>query len=235
MIQVRRSDERGHADHGWLDTYHTFSFADYHDPRHMGFRSLRVLNDDKVAPAAGFPTHPHRDMEILTYVVEGALEHRDSSGGGSVIRPGDVQRMTAGRGIAHSEFNPSKELWTRLLQIWLLPEERGLEPGYEQKHFDEAGRRGKLRLVASRDGRDGSLTIHQDVAVHAGLLGPGDRAELPLAPGRHAWVQVVRGSVRLGGQELGQGDGAGISDEPAVELIGAAEPGAAEVLVFDLA
>ncbi len=234
MIRIRRSDERGHANHGWLDTYHTFSFAGYHDPRNMGFRSLRVLNDDKVAPAAGFPTHPHRDMEILTYVVEGALEHRDSSGGGSVIRPGDVQRMTAGSGIAHSEFNPSSEEWTRLLQIWLLPERRGLEPGYEQKHFEQAGRRGKLRLVASRDGRDGSLTIHQDVAVYAGLLAAGDRARLPLAPGRHAWVQVVRGAVGLGERVLGEGDGAAISDEPAVELTGGGDQGG-EVLLFDLA
>ncbi len=232
MIRIRRSDERGHANHGWLDTYHTFSFAGYHDPRNMGFRSLRVLNDDKVAPAAGFPTHPHRDMEILTYVVEGALEHRDSSGGGSVIRPGDVQRMTAGSGIAHSEFNPSPEEWTRLLQIWLLPERRGLEPGYEQKHFEHAGRRGKLRLVASRDGRDGSLTIHQDVAVYAGLLAAGDRARLPLAPGRHAWVQVVRGTVRLGDHELREGDGARVSDERTLELASVDD---AELLLFDLA
>ena len=234
MIEIRLAEERGHADHGWLDTHHTFSFARYHDPRYMGFRSLRVLNDDRVAPAAGFPTHPHRDMEILTYVVEGALEHRDSSGGGSVIRPGDVQRMSAGRGIAHSEFNPSRDDWTRFLQIWVLPERRGLEPGYEQKHFPDADRRGKLRLVASRDGRDGSLTIHQDVAVHAGLLTSGERVEHLLAPGRHAWVQVVSGTVELGDRKLGQGDGAALTDEPAVRLSGADEQGG-EVLVFDLA
>jgi hypothetical protein len=229
---IRRADERGRANHGWLDTRHTFSFANYYDPRHMGFRALRVINDDRVVPAAGFPTHPHRDMEIVSYVVEGALEHRDSMGNGSVIRPGDVQRMTAGTGVTHSEFNPSATEATRFLQIWIIPQKTGLKPSYEQKHFSELERSGKLRLVVSPDGREGSITIHQDVSIYAGLLGNGQTAHLDLAPGRHAWVQVVNGSVRLGDHDLGEGDGAAVSDEARLEISGRST---GEILVFDLA
>jgi len=232
MMRIRRSDERGRADHGWLETYHTFSFADYYDPQHMGFRALRVINDDYVAPGAGFPRHPHRDMEIVTWVVEGALEHRDSMGTGSVIRPGDVQRMSAGTGVTHSEFNPSGDERTRLLQIWILPERRGLEPSYEQKHFDESERRGRLRLIASPDGKDGSVRLHQDARILAGLLGPGDGVPFELDRGRAAWIQVVRGKVALGDQELGQGDGVAIEGETGLRLLARDE---AEVLAFDLA
>lgn len=232
MITLRKSGERGGFDFGWLDTKHTFSFGDYHDPRHMGFRSLRVINDDRVQPGEGFPTHGHRDMEIITYVLEGALEHKDSLGTGSVIRPGEVQRMSAGTGIMHSEFNASKQDLLHLLQIWILPERRGLAPGYEQKAFSEEERRNRLRVVASRDGREGSVTVHQDVSLLAGLLDPGARVTHPLATGRHAWVHVARGSVRLGGQVLSAGDGAAVSDAPDVTLEGVE---AAEVLVFDLA
>ena len=232
MITVRRSQERGGADHGWLQTRHTFSFADYRDPKWMGFRSLRVINDDVVQPSGGFPTHPHRDMEIVSYVVEGALEHRDSMGNGSVIRPGEVQRMTAGTGVTHSERNPSASEPMRLMQIWILPERTGLTPGYEQVAFPAAERRGRLRLVASRDGREGSVTIHQDAALLAALLAPGDTVRHALAPGRHAWVQVVKGRVRLGDVSLSEGDGAALSSEAAVDLTGV-EP--ADVLVFDLA
>jgi len=232
MIRIRRSDERGRADHGWLDTRHTFSFASYHDPDHMGFRALRVLNDDRVAPGGGFPTHAHRDMEIVSYVVDGALEHRDSLGTGSVIRPGDVQRMTAGTGVRHSEYNASRERPTRFLQIWILPEAAGLPPGYEQRHFPAAERRGRLRLVGSRDGRDGSIRIHQDVAIHAGLLADGDTVRHEFAEGRHGWIQVVRGEIDLGQERLREGDGAAVSGEPSVELTGRDD---AEILVFDLA
>jgi len=232
MIRIRRSDERGRADHGWLDTRHTFSFASYHDPDHMGFRALRVLNDDRVAPGGGFPTHAHRDMEIVSYVVDGALEHRDSLGTGSVIRPGDVQRMTAGTGVRHSEYNASRERPTRFLQIWILPEAAGLPPGYEQRHFPPAERRGRLRLVGSRDGRDGSIRIHQDVAIHAGLLADGDTVRHEFAEGRHGWIQVVRGEIDLGQERLREGDGAAVSGEPSVELTGRDD---AEILVFDLA
>ena len=205
MIRVRSADERGQTALDWLDSRHSFSFNDYYDPAHMGFRTLRVINDDKVAPAAGFGRHPHRDMEILTYVIRGALEHRDSLGSGEVLRPGEVQRMTAGTGIAHSEFNPSPTEPVHLLQIWLLPERRGLTPGYEQKPFPEAERRGRWRLVASRDGRDGSVTIHQDADVYATLLEPGESVRHELRPGRHAWVQVARGSAALNGRPLGAG------------------------------
>lgn len=232
MIRIRRSEERGRANHGWLDSRFSFSFADYQDPEHMGFRSLRVINDDRVAPDSGFPTHPHRDMEIVTWIVEGALAHKDSTGSGSTIRPGDVQRMSAGTGIAHSEFNPSKTEPTRLLQIWILPERRGLKPGYEEKHVPESERRGRLRLIASRDGREDSVTIHQDASIFAGLFAKGDRVRHDLAPGRHAWLQVVRGDVRLGEHELREGDGAALSEEPVVEL---EARGDAEVLLFDLA
>lgn len=232
MIKIRRAEERGGSNHGWLDTRHTFSFADYYDPQHMGFRSLRVINDDRVAPAAGFPTHPHRDMEIVSYVVEGGLAHRDSMGNGSIIRPGEVQRMSAGTGVTHSEYNASQTEWSRFLQIWIVPERKGLPPSYEQKLFPEAERRGALRLVASRDGRDGSVTIHQDASIHAGFLSEGDEVGLALAAGRHAWVQIVRGRVRLGTIDLEEGDGAAISEESAVRLEGRDD---AEVLIFDLA
>jgi hypothetical protein len=232
MLDIRRSQERGHANHGWLDTHYSFSFADYYDPRFMGFRSLRVINDDRVAPGRGFPTHAHRDMEIVTYVLEGALQHRDSLGNGSVIRPGDVQRMSAGTGVSHSEFNPSRSEPLHLLQIWILPDRNGLAPEYEQKTFSDAEKRGKLRLVASRDGRDGSVTIHQDAEIHASVLGVGDRVAYDLRPARHAWVQVASGKVHLNGKALEEGDGAAISSEPRIELVGVDE---AEVLLFDLA
>ncbi len=231
MIDIRRSRERGHAHHGWLDTHYSFSFADYYDPRFMGFRSLRVINDDRVAPGRGFPTHSHRDMEIVTYVLEGALQHRDSLGNGSVIRPGDVQRMSAGTGVSHSEFNPSRGEALHLLQIWILPERNGITPGYEQKTFSDAQKRGKLRLAASPDGRDGSVKIHQDAKIYASVLGAGDRVRHELRPGRHAWVQIANGKVHLNGETLEQGDGAAISSEPKVELAGVEE---AEILLFDL-
>jgi redox-sensitive bicupin YhaK (pirin superfamily) len=232
MITVRPAAERGHADHGWLDTRHSFSFASYHDPRHMGFRSLRVINEDRVKPAEGFGTHAHRDMEILTWVLEGALGHKDSMGNGSIIRPGDLQRMSAGTGVTHSEFNPSPEAPVHFLQIWLLPRERGLPPGYEQKRFPQEERRGRLRLIAAGDGRDGAVTIHQDAALWTALLQPGESVRHALAPGRYAWLHVARGAVSLNGSTLGAGDGAAVSDEAALEITGAAR---AEVLLFDLA
>jgi redox-sensitive bicupin YhaK (pirin superfamily) len=231
MIAVRPAAERGHADHGWLDTRHTFSFASYHDPRHMGFRSLRVINEDRVQPAEGFGTHAHRDMEILTWVLEGALEHKDSMGNGSVIRPGDLQRMSAGTGVTHSEFNPSREAPVHFLQIWLLPRERGLPPGYEQKRFPQEARRGRLRLIAAGDGREGAVTIHQDADVWTALLQPGESVRHAPAPARYAWLHVARGAVTLNGSTLGTGDGAAVSDEAALEITGAAR---AEVLLFDL-
>ena len=231
MIAVRPAAERGHADHGWLDTRHTFSFASYHDPRHMGFRSLRVINEDRVQPAEGFGTHAHRDMEILTWVLDGALEHKDSMGNGSVIRPGDLQRMSAGTGVTHSEFNPSREAPVHFLQIWLLPRERGLLPGYEQKHFTQEARRGRLCLIAAGDGRGGAVTIHQDAELWTALLQPGESVRHALAPGRYAWLHVARGVVSLNGSTLGAGDGAAVSDEAALEIAAAAR---AEVLLFDL-
>jgi quercetin 2,3-dioxygenase len=232
MMTIRRSEERGHAEHGWLDSHHTFSFAGYHDPAHMGFRALRVINEDRVQPGQGFGTHPHRDMEILSYVLEGGLAHKDSLGTGSVLRPGDVQRMSAGTGVTHSEFNASPTEPVHFLQIWLLPDTGNLPPSYEEKHFADAGRQGRLQLVASPKGRDGSLTIHQDVNVYSTRLDTGARAELPLAAGRHAWVQVARGSVKLNGQTLREGDGAALSAEKSLALEGQTP---AEVLVFDLA
>ncbi|RYE90884.1 MAG: pirin family protein [Myxococcales bacterium] len=232
MMTIRHATDRGHATHGWLDSHHTFSFADYHDPKHMGFRALRVINEDRVAPGQGFGRHPHRDMEIISYVLEGALEHKDSIGTGAIIRPGDVQRMSAGTGVAHSEFNASATEPVHFLQIWLVPAERGIQPSYEQKMFTTDDKQGRLRVVASPDGRDGSITIHTDAALLAGCFDRGEQATLTLAPGRHAWVQVVRGSVRVNGQELGTGDGASISNEDAVRLEGTA---GGEVLVFDLA
>jgi redox-sensitive bicupin YhaK (pirin superfamily) len=232
MIQVRPAGERGETRIDWLDSKHTFSFADYYDPKNMGFGALRVINDDRVAPARGFGTHPHRDMEILSYVVEGELQHKDDMGNGSVIRRGDVQRMTAGTGVLHSEFNPSKSAPVHFLQIWIVPEKTGLDPGYEQKHFSSAEKKGRLRLVASRDGRDGSVTVHQDVRVYAGELSAGERATLPLAKDRAAWVQIVSGRAKVNGKDLGAGDGAGLAEEDAVDIVGSGE---AELLVFDLA
>ncbi|HVS75238.1 MAG TPA: pirin family protein [Candidatus Acidoferrales bacterium] len=232
MMHIRRSRERGHFDHGWLDTYHTFSFGDYHDPKYVEFRALRVLNEDVVSPDKGFPAHPHRDMEIVTYVLEGALRHRDSMGNGSVIRPGDVQRMSAGTGVTHSEHNASKSEPVHLLQIWIYPERNGLAPGYEQKAFSDAEKRGRLRLVASPDGREGSVTIHQDAELYATLLAAGETVRQEGKPGRHAWVQVARGSVKLNGQELSAGDGAALSGEKTILLTGVRD---AEVLLFDLA
>ena len=231
MIQVRRSHERGHAEYGWLDSHHTFSFAGYYDPEHMGFRALRVINDDRVMGGQGFGTHPHRDMEILSYVVEGALEHRDSMGNGSVIRPGEVQRMSAGTGVTHSEYNHSATDAVRFLQIWILPEEKGLAPGYEQKFFGDE-RRGRLRLVASADGADGSVKIHRDVAMYASLLEDGEQVVHELSEGRHAWLQIVEGNVVVDGVELGEGDGASFSnvERAAIESIGSSE-----LILFDLA
>jgi hypothetical protein len=232
MIQIRKGNERGHAQHGWLESYHTFSFAEYHDPRFMGFRALRVVNEDRVQPGRGFGAHSHRDMEIVSYILEGALAHEDSTGTRSVIRPAEVQRMSAGTGVTHSELNPSSTELSHFLQIWILPERDGLPPSYEQRAFPEDARRDTLRLVASRDGRDGSVTIHQDVSLYAALLSPDTTVEHALAPGRHAWLQVTRGSLALGTAVLAAGDGAAVSDEGAVRITGR-EP--AEVLLFDLA
>ncbi|HVG30062.1 MAG TPA: pirin family protein [Pyrinomonadaceae bacterium] len=231
MITVRKASERGHFDFGWLDTHHTFSFGDYYDPRFMGFRSLRVINEDFVHPSRGFPTHPHRDMEIITYILEGALAHKDSMGNGSVIRPGDVQRMSAGTGVRHSEANPSDAESVHLLQIWIMPSENGIAPGYEQKFFAEEEKRGRLRLVASSDGRDGSVTIHQDASLYAAVLDASQEVTHGLAAGRGAWLQVARGAVELNGKSLSQGDGAAASDEGTLTITGR-EP--AEVLLFDL-
>jgi redox-sensitive bicupin YhaK (pirin superfamily) len=231
MIKIRKSAERGHVNHGWLDTHFTFSFADYFDPQHVQFRTLRVLNDDRVAPGAGFPEHPHRDMEIVTYVLSGGLEHRDSMGNGSVIRPGDVQYMSAGSGVTHSEFNPSKTEPLHLLQIWMFPQTKGLKPVYDQKTFAEAEKRGKLRLVASPDGREGSVKLRQDNELYATLLGTGETVKHALKAERHAYVQVAKGSVTLNGKAMEEGDGAAISAEKTVELTGVEH---AEVLLFDL-
>jgi len=232
MITIRKSEDRGHFDFGWLDTYHTFSFDQYYDPAHTHWRSLRVMNEDRVQPAHGFPTHSHRDMEIITYILAGALEHRDSMGNGSVIRPGDVQRMSAGLGVSHSEFNPSEAEPVHLLQIWILPQSHGLPPGYEEKHFSDEERRGGLRLIASSDGRDGSVTIHQDAQVYATVLDTGQTAVHSLDENRYAWVQVARGTIRLDEVELKQGDGAAVRQES--ELVITAHD-QAEVLLFDLA
>jgi quercetin 2,3-dioxygenase len=229
---IRRSTERGHADHGWLNSFHTFSFADYYDPKHMGFRSLRVINEDRVQPGQGFGAHGHRDMEIISYVLEGALEHKDSLGTGSIIRPGDVQRMSAGSGVTHSEFNASRDDLVHFLQIWILPERRGLKPGYEQKAFPEAERSGVLRPVATRDGRDGSVTVHQDVSLYAALLDGGQSVRHQIEPGRHAWIHVARGGADVAGTQLEAGDAAALSDAGAVDIVGR---DGAEVLVFDLA
>ena len=232
MITLRRAGERGHFDHGWLDTYHTFSFAGYYDPAQMGFRALRVINQDRVQPKAGFPTHPHRDMEIVTYVLEGALEHKDSMGNGGVIRPGEVQRMSAGTGLTHSEYNHSGSESVHFLQIWIQPDESGFAPSYAQKAFSEDERRGRLRLVASRAGREGSVSYHTDTDLYATLLAPGQTVTHPLRPGRHAWLHVARGAVQLNGLELTAGDGAAVSGEPVLTLAAADH---AELLLFDLA
>lgn len=232
MLTVRRSDDRGRFDFGWLDTRHTFSFGDYHDPAHMGFRSLRVINEDIVAPAKGFDTHPHRDMEIITYVVRGELAHKDSTGGEGVIRPGDVQRMSAGSGVLHSEFNPSRTEPVHLLQIWIRPAIRSVAPRYDQKHFPPDARADRLRLVISPDGADGSIEIHQDARLYASLLGKGGRVAHAFAPGRHAWLQLISGSLDVNGQRLGPGDAVAASDERELS-IAATEP--AEFLLFDLA
>jgi quercetin 2,3-dioxygenase len=232
MIAIRKSQDRGHSDHGWLNTYFSFSFADYYDPKHVHFRTLRVLNDDRIAPGEGFPAHPHRDMEIVTYVLDGALEHRDSMGTGSVIRPGDVQYMSAGTGVTHSEFNASDNEPVHLLQIWMFPEKQGLKPIYGQKNFSEDEKHGKLRLLLSPDGRDSSIKIRQNNELYATVLNKGEVVRHELKPDRHAYVQVARGSVTLNGQQLEEGDGAAVSAEKAVELTGVAS---AEVLLFDLA
>ena len=232
MITIRNRDERGAVNMGWLNSKHSFSFGHYYDPAHMGFRALRVINDDRVIPGAGFPTHGHADMEIVSYVLDGALEHKDTLGTSSVIRPGDVQRMSAGSGIRHSEYNASKKDPVHFLQIWILPNEEGMVPGYEQKAFEREEKQGRLRLVGSQDGRDGSVVIHQDVDLYATLLDEGDSVTHELRPGRHAWVQVARGQVRLNGEVLKEGDGAAISNETALTLDGVVS---AEVLLFDLA
>jgi redox-sensitive bicupin YhaK (pirin superfamily) len=232
MLTVRRSKERGHFDHGWLNTYHTFSFDQYYDPRYMGFRSLRVINEDFVAAGRGFPRHGHRDMEIVTYILEGALKHEDSMGNGSVIRPGDVQRMTAGTGVKHSEQNASTEERVHLLQIWILPNADNLTPGYEQKFFTEEQRRGQLRLIASNDGRDDSVQLNQDVSLFASILSEGEQLERVMDPARYAWIQVARGSVDVNGETAQQGDGVVVVAESAL-TIRAQEP--SEVLLFDLA
>lgn len=231
MITIRKSDDRGRANHGWLDTHFTFSFADYFDPEHVQFRTLRVMNDDRVAGGGGFPVHPHRDMEIVTYVLEGALEHRDSMGNGSVIKPGDIQYVSAGTGVTHSEANASKTDPVHLYQIWMTPDKKGHKPAYDQKNFTEAEKRGKLRLLASPDGREGSVKIRQDNELYATVLAPGESVKHALKPERHAYVQVARGSAKLNGKVLDTGDGAAISAEKTIELTGVRD---AEVLLFDL-
>jgi len=231
MIELRRSEERGHANHGWLDSYHSFSFADYHDPKHMGFGPLRVINEDHVDAGAGFGAHGHRDMEIISYVLGGELAHKDSMGNGSVIRPGDVQRMSAGRGVMHSEFNHSSAGEAHFLQIWIEPNVRGIPPSYEEKHFDAADKRGRLRLIASPDGRDGSVLIHQDVLMYAGLFDGAETAALPIAGGRRVYVHVARGSVTVNGETLRAGDALKAQGEIELDI---ADGDGAEVLVFDL-
>src|SRR5688572_29231754 len=231
MITIRQSNQRGHFDHGWLNTYHTFSFDQYYDPRYMGFRSLRVINEDFVAAGRGYPMHAHRDMEIITYILEGALKHEDSMGNGSVIQPGDVQRMTAGTGVRHSEKNASDKDRVHLLQIWILPNAEGLQPGYEQKAFSEDERRGQLRLIASNDGRDDSVQLNQDVSLFASILGADETVERAIEPARYAWIQVARGSVTVNGEHGGQGDGVVVVAEPSL-TIRAEQP--AEILLFDL-
>ncbi len=232
MIEIRKSKDRGYADHGWLRSYHTFSFADYHDPEHMGFGHLRVINEDRIQPGTGFGTHGHRDMEIISYVLEGALAHKDSMGNGSAIVPGDVQRMSAGKGVMHSEFNHAQDGVTHFLQIWIEPNVMGIPPSYEQKHFDAAAKKGRLRLVASPDGREGSVTIHQDAHVYAALLDGADRATHKLQPGRRAYLHVARGRLTANGQPLEAGDALKATNTSEIALEKGEE---AEVLLFDLA
>lgn len=231
MIAVRKSDERGRADHGWLDARHTFSFAEYHDRAHMGFRCLRVINEDRIAPGMGFGTHPHNDMEILTWVLSGALAHKDSTGGGSTLRPNMIQHMSAGSGITHSEFNPSADESTHLLQIWMWPEEKGLKPSYSERAFDPADWRGKFRILASPDGAESSVIVRQDASLSVAELAAGDSVVYSLKPGRHAWIQVTSGAVTLNGANLAVGDGAAVSDETEVNLVGRE---AGQLLLFDL-
>ncbi len=231
MIDIRHADERGSVNLGWLDSKHSFSFGHYFDPDHMGFGPLRVINEDRVQPGEGFPTHDHENMEIISYVLDGALEHKDSIGTGSVIRPGDVQRMSAGTGIRHSEYNPSTEHPAHFLQIWIVPDETGIEPGYEQKAFAPADRQGGLKLVAARNGRDGALTLHQDVDLYSSLFKDGDDVSLALRDGRRAWVQVARGSVQVNGEALEAGDGAALSNETALRVTAKSDT---EVLIFDM-
>ena len=231
MLSIRRSQERGLADHGWLRSFHTFSFADYHDAEHMGFGPLRVINEDRVQPGRGFGEHGHRDMEILSYVLDGELEHKDSMGNGSIIRPGDVQRMSAGTGVVHSEFNPSTTALVHFFQIWIQPSSNGIPPGYEERHFDAASKRGQLRLVASPDGSEGSVTIHQDARLFASLLDANDRVTHPLGAGRLAYMHVARGSVVVNGERLGTGDALKAAGVDAITLDGAKD---AEILLFDL-
>ena len=232
MLTIRKSQDRGYADHGWLKSYHSFSFADYHDPAHMGWGNLRVINEDRIAPGTGFGTHGHRDMEIISYVLSGSLAHKDNMGNGTAIPPGDVQRMSAGRGVMHSEFNHAADETTHFLQIWIMPNENGIAPGYEQKSFGDAQKRGRLRLVASSDGAEGSVTVHADASLYAGLLDGAESVTLPLNPARKAYVQVVRGTLKANNQLLQQGDAALLANESALSL---SEGKDAEVLVFDLA
>ena len=232
MIELRKSEDRGQAMHDWLESRFSFSFADYYDPQHMGFGALRVINDDRIAPNSGFGMHPHRDMEIISYVLDGELTHKDNMGNGSVIRPGDVQRMSAGTGVLHSEFNRSLDRQVHLLQIWIQPSERGIEPGYEEKHFNPADKRGRLRLIASQDGGEGSVKIHQDAKVYAGLFDGDERATMPIASGRRVYVHVARGEVTINGTPLKAGDALKAVDEVQIELTQGRQ---AEVLVFDLA
>ena len=231
MMQIRKSTERGHGNHGWLDSYHSFSFADYHDPKHMGFGPLRVINEDRVAAGQGFGTHGHRDMEIISYVLDGELAHKDSMGNGSVIRPGDVQRMSAGTGVRHSEYNHSQTGTTHFLQIWIMPDRAGAEPGYQEAHFSAADKQGRLRLVASGDGRDGSVSMNQDASLYAGLFDGDEAASYTLAPGRLGYVHVARGKVSVNGQPLEAGDAVKLSDVGQLDISGGEQ---AEVLVFDL-
>ena len=231
MITVRKSNDRGHLNFGWLDTFHTFSFGEYHDPNHMGFRELRVINEDRVAPGRGFGTHPHRDMEIVTYVLQGALEHKDSMGNGSVIRPGDVQRMSAGTGVTHSEFNSSPNEEVHLLQIWILPEKAGLTPSYEQKNFSDSSKEGVLKLIASPDGREGAVTLHQDVSLYASILKSGETLEYALNSKRFAWIQMIRGEIKVEDFVLKAGDGASLENEEKIVLKAKED---SEILLFDL-
>jgi len=232
MIQIRKAEERGHADHGWLKANHTFSFAGYHDPAYMGFRSLRVMNEDRIDPGKGFGTHPHHDMEIVTYVLAGALEHQDSMGNGEVLRPGEFQRMSAGTGITHSEFNPSQSEPVHLYQIWLLPQRQGIEPSYEQKRFDDGGLNNRLRLVASPDAEFGSLRIHQDARIHLAKLASDAQVTHELSADRHAWLQVLRGNVSINDQSLRTSDGAAVNNESMLTIQATGE---AEIMLFDLA